>query len=155
VKNAEEWKTFCDKIGMDERRFLRKNIEIIKTQLNDIKVTKGDHAIIKLDEKHNRLHFYQEGADILPMETYLRRTLRGIEDNPLYARVFGGQGLGKLPEGASRISQSQLAAITVFATTEDLEKAGRKVGTYEPSKPFLKRLATLKELKKDQEAERG
>ena len=90
-------------------------------------ITKGDHAIIKLDDKDTPLQFFQEGADVITAEDYLKQCKKMMEKDPGYASGFGGaraadnnvsDDLKTKPK--LTISRSQLAAVVPFVRREDL-----------------------------------
>ncbi len=106
----------------------------IKKNISAMGITNGDHAIIKLDDKDTPLQFFQEGADVITAEDYLKQCLKMMEKTPGYASGFGGaraadtevrEELRTKPK--LTITRSLLAAVVPFVPVGELfEVFGRE-----------------------------
>ncbi len=62
---------------------LKGNMKAIRKHMEVLGIV-ADKTGLKMDTKHRPLTYYQEGADIIPFDEYLVRTLKFAEKNPLY-----------------------------------------------------------------------
>lgn len=127
ITNLPEWREFCEKMPKADFSVMRKMFDKIKRNISAMGITNGDHEIIKLDDKDIPLQFYQEGADIITAEDYLKQCRKMIKENPDYASGFGGARAvdADVPENLQTkpkltITRSQLAAVAPFVPAQEL-----------------------------------
>ncbi|MFN8971928.1 MAG: NUDIX hydrolase [Alphaproteobacteria bacterium] len=127
ITNLQEWKEFCEKMPKADFSVMRKIFAKIKNNISAMGITKGDHEIIKLDDKDTPLQFFQEGADVITAEDYLNQCKKMMEKDTGYASGFGGaraadtevpQNLRTSPK--LTITGSQLAAVVPFVPVREL-----------------------------------
>lgn len=127
ITNLQEWKEFCEKMPKADFSVMRKIFAKIKNNISAMGITKGDHEIIKLDDKDTPLQFFQEGADVITAEDYLNQCKKMMEKDTGYASGFGGaraadtevpQNLRTSPK--LTITGSQLTAVVPFVPVREL-----------------------------------
>lgn len=95
--------------------------DLVKDKLSECGVIKSDSDLIKFDTKDLPLFFYQEGADIITKEQYLKSCIDNVIKRGDFARAFAGntrktEDDNILPR-MKRIERSQLAGV-VWAVGE-------------------------------------
>lgn len=124
ITDRDSWQRFCERIPHHDFSVLSGYIATIKGTLKSMHILNGDNDHIKLDDKDCPLFYYQEGADIITAEQYLKTAFERMRANSDYAKAFGGdcEQVRKLaPTG--RIQHSQLVGIAPFVREEDITKA--------------------------------
>ncbi|MBX9727084.1 MAG: NUDIX domain-containing protein [Rickettsiales bacterium] len=96
--------------------------ELVKDKLSECGVIKSDSDLIKFDTKDLPLFFYQEGADILTKEQYLKSCIDNAIKRGDFARAFAGNTRNSEDKNTlsriARIEKSQLAGV-VWAVGEE------------------------------------
>lgn len=114
IKDAPSWQNFLKQLPPEDYANILHLAELVKEKLKECKVTKGDHHIIKFDTKDLPLFFYQEGADIITKEQYLKSCIDNAANRGDFARAFAGNTRyaeeQKLPR-FERILRSQIAGV--------------------------------------------
>ena len=127
ITNLQEWSEFCEKMPKAHFSTMRKIFAKIKKNISAMEITNGDHTIIKLDDKDTPLQFFQEGADVITAEDYLKQFRKMESQSRSYASGFGGaraadtevpQNLRTSPK--LTITRSQLAAVVPFVPVREL-----------------------------------
>lgn len=94
ITDPESWVKFCQEISGRDFKSLKPQFAAIKKYFEDLGMV-GDTMPIKMDDKDSPLCFYQEGGEILPLETLIMRSLRAAEHNPKYAKAMWGTYSGE------------------------------------------------------------
>ncbi len=107
------WEQFCRRVEGDSEDYtaLQEDIKKVKKRLEKFGLI-NDHKALKMDTSDRPLLFYQEGADILPVEEMLRRSAAVARVNPVYAKAMWGDGKG-LSE-SQRMERAQIAPLVKF-----------------------------------------
>lgn len=107
------WEQFCRRVEKDPDDYatLKRDVKAIKDHLEEVGLI-NDHKALKMDTSDRPLLFYQEGADILPVEEMLRRSAAVARVNPVYAKAMWGDGKG-LSE-SQRMERAQIAPLVKF-----------------------------------------
>jgi 8-oxo-dGTP pyrophosphatase MutT (NUDIX family) len=120
INDAPSWQNFLAQLPADDYENMLHLADLVKDKLVECKVLKGDSDIIKFDTKDLPFFFYQEGADILTKEQYLKSCIDNAASRGDFARAFAGNNRKLEQEKASRIEQiekSQIAGV-VWAAGE-------------------------------------
>jgi len=126
IHMLDQWKAFFLEMNSHNYDEMQKYCGAIKKAISDLGITKGDSDTLKLDDKDTPLQFFQEGADIITAEDYVRRCTALLQQNLDYALGFGGAGgssqrMGKQPR--MHIKQSQMVAAVPFIPAAELKHA--------------------------------
>lgn len=125
IKNVAEWQSFQKNLVGENYQLLSKHAEQIRDALVELGVITGkDDAVIKFDTKDSPLLFYQEGADLLTAENYLK----SVMDAGLQRGDFNLAFCGNVPAMTAkdaprmeRISNAQLAGVVWAAGDQAIE----------------------------------
>lgn len=126
IKNVSDWLKFQKTLVGENYELLSKHAEQIRETLIELNVISGkDSDIIKFDTKDCPLVFYQEGADILTAENYLKAVI----DSGLECDDFSLAFCGEIPAMAEkkaprmeRIVNAQMAGVVWAAGDEAIDK---------------------------------
>ena len=100
---------------------LREYFEKIKTQLNELDITKGYTHEMVLDTRAYPLQFFQEGGEIITARDYFRICLDRMDENIDYLLGFGGHGSADPNQGRGlRLRQAEFMGVLPFMKPEDL-----------------------------------
>lgn len=127
INNVRDWVKFCTIIDGKEYKKLKEDIAEVKRyfELRDMVGDSGKK--LKLDSKDRPLTFYQEGAEILPVEVMLARSVAVAAKNPLYAKAMWGDYKGKRRHDANervRMASAQIAPLVeLFANISPMAVA--------------------------------
>ena len=90
LNDAPSWQKFLKQLPPDDYVNILHLAELVKDKLKECGVLKGDKNIIKFDTKDLPLFFYQEGADIITKEQYLKSCIDNAANRGDFARAFAG-----------------------------------------------------------------
>lgn len=124
IRNVREWQSFQKGLSREQYRLIHGHAEQIKQVLTELQILSGnDHDILKFDTKDSPLVFYQEGADILTAENYLKTTIKsGIRRGDFNLAFCGNlPNLQDVPR-MTRITSSQLAGVVWAAGDQAIEQ---------------------------------
>ena len=124
ITNEASWQNFLKMLQRDmpeDYANILHLADLVKDKLSECGVIKSDSDLIKFDTKDLPLFFYQEGADIITKEQYLKSCIDNVIKRGDFARAFAGntrksESENTLPRIA-RIERSQLAGV-VWAVGE-------------------------------------
>ncbi len=122
IETLTQWKEFWRDLPKKDYDELQDYLAEIKHAVKAIGIIKGDADIFKLDDKDTPLQFFQEGADIITAEDYLRQCQEMRYKNPDYDLAFCGGALHGSRD--KQIKHSQLAGIGAFIPEAELREAG-------------------------------
>jgi hypothetical protein len=129
----ENWSRYWDGLPDEPRRRIKKDVEQIKLYFEQQQMI-GDARGMKMDTKLHPLSFYQEGAELLPVGTWLARSADVAKHNPLQRRaIWGDRAMGPASGGEVAMQSAQIApAIEFFAKVapEEIRSAGVEEGIY-------------------------
>jgi 8-oxo-dGTP pyrophosphatase MutT (NUDIX family) len=114
IQTPEEWFAFCASIPGKQHKRLQADMETLKRHFEKSGAISDAGNKLKLDTKDRPLFFYQEGAEILPLQQVLERSEEMAKRTPLYARAMWGEYVGKRrPEADAqeRMKSAQIAPL--------------------------------------------
>lgn len=114
ITDAASWQNFLKQLAPADYANILHLAELVKDKLKECKVLKGDTDIIKFDTKDLPLFFYQEGADIITKEQYLKSCIDNSANRGDFARAFAGntrQAEEEKRPRVARILRSQMAGV--------------------------------------------
>lgn len=126
IKNVAEWQSFQKTLVGENYHLLSKHAEQIRETLIELNVISGkDDDIIKFDTKDSPLMFYQEGADILTADNYLKAVIDAGLERSDFNLAFCGNVPAMVAKNAPRIERicnAQLAGVVWAAGDQAIEK---------------------------------
>jgi 8-oxo-dGTP pyrophosphatase MutT (NUDIX family) len=120
IHDAPSWQNFLMQLAPADYENMLHLADLVKDKLVECNVLKGDGDIIKFDTKDLPFFFYQEGADIITKEQYLKSCIDNAASRGDFARAFAGNNRKAEEKKAPRIKQiekSQMAGV-VWAVGE-------------------------------------
>lgn len=138
IRTVKDWKNFCRSIPGAGYRPLEQDFEVIKKYFESRGVI-GDYGNkMKLDTKDIPLQFYQEAAELHPIEEVISRIASAAKKNPFYAKVAWGEYEGPRREPVDdegKMKRAQIAplmeAFAKIAPMEITAAAMRGLGHFE------------------------
>lgn len=124
IHDASSWQNFLAQLPADDYKNMLHLADLVKEKLVECKVLKGDGHIIKFDTKDLPFFFYQEGADILTKEQYLKSCIDNAASRGDFARAFAGNNRKLEQIKAPRIEQiekSQMAGVVWAAGDHSID----------------------------------
>jgi len=70
IRDMREWKKFCTDIEGKDFRRLDADVNRIKEYLTKRGIVSDSRPVLKMDSHDTPLNFYQEGAEILPLDVF-------------------------------------------------------------------------------------
>lgn len=135
IKNVSEWQSFQKRLVGENYLLLSKHAQQIRDTLVELDVISGkDDDIIKFDTKDSPLIFYQEGADLLTAENYLKCVIKSGLKRSDFSLAFCGNIPAMVAKDAPRIERivnAQMAGVVWAAG----DKAIESVADYYLRKP--------------------
>ncbi len=116
-QNIVEWKELCATVAGPDFKKLMKDADAIADTLAARGLIGHAGDQLKLDTKDTPLNYYQEGAEILPLSTMLRRSLEVAARNEEYGRAMWGQYAGRRrpnPDEATMLKTAQMAPVLEY-----------------------------------------
>ena len=89
--NTEEWVEFTHSLEGSLYKPLIDNLEAVQKYFAGRGLVSDSGRRLKLDIRDRPLHFYQESAEILPLQEIVARIYKLAENNPYYARAMFGE----------------------------------------------------------------
>lgn len=121
ITKVDDWINFCSKVDGKEFKAISADVAKLKAYFEEIGLVKHDgESALKMDTKDTPLNFYQEGAEIIPLDVMLARSADAASKNEQYAKAMWGQYTGKRRESADdneKIRSAQIAPIMDFFST--------------------------------------
>jgi hypothetical protein len=120
-KTRQNWQKFCEKMeGDKDYKPLRDCFGAVKKRMEDKGFVRGDHAILKFDEKDCPLFWYTEGGFKGKARAIFAQVLSDMESNHDYARAHAGRGT-KFTDvhDHDKAKLGQIAGFLPFISKED------------------------------------
>ncbi|PZP84916.1 MAG: hypothetical protein DI582_07485 [Azospirillum brasilense] len=90
IASRDDWQLFCRNLPPNEYSILRGAFAMIKAYAKGRGIVGSDKALIKMDDKDSPLHYYQEGADIVPSKRFVAHSLKMAVLNDDYRYASSG-----------------------------------------------------------------
>lgn len=139
IRNVPEWQSFQKTLVGDDYKLITKHAEQIKEILIKLHILSGkDEDILKFDTKDSPLVFYQEGADILTVDNYMKAIMDAGMERGDFNLAFCGNIKDMVAKNAprvERITNSQLAAVVWAGGAEGIDKVADRYQAKPPATP--------------------
>lgn len=122
ISGPNDWQNFLNQLTPKNRNLILKAADAIKEHLYALDILRGDKDLLKFDTKDCPMMFYQEGADLMPMDSYLHSCILNATQRSDFRRAFCGDTPRSQEEKRSvleRISGSQMAGVVWAAGTQN------------------------------------
>ncbi len=121
ICDMREWKEFCSDIEGKDFGRLDADVNRIKEYLTKRGIVSDSKPVLKMDSHDTPLNFYQEGAEILPLDVFLQRSLHTANLYPEFARARWGEYTGKKrPEASDSERMASALVAPVYQYFKDI-----------------------------------
>lgn len=120
VTTLKEWLDLCEQTPGADYKKLEQDFKTIKSYMEGRGVIGDNGQLMKLDIKDRPLCFYVEGAEVLPLNDMINRSLDCAKKSPLYARAMWGDYEGRrrpVADEKTRMESAQIAPFIDYMST--------------------------------------